>query len=94
MKKTLYKKEEEEVFVYWYHHLNHHHNLNNHLSWSSSTVVKNIYPQNFLKEYLALQNTPQNLIYAWKLSLNEGNYALKIDGGRQTERQTDRQSLF
>ena len=26
-----------------------------------------------------------------KLSLNEGNYALKIGGGRQKDRQTDRQ---
>ena len=26
-----------------------------------------------------------------KLSVNEGNYALKIDSGRQKDRQTDRQ---
>ena len=32
------------------------------------------------------------LICAWKLSLNEGKYALKIDGGRQTDRKTDRQT--
>ena len=32
----------------------------------------------------------KNLICAWKLSLNEGNYALKIDGGRQKDRQKDR----
>ena len=28
------------------------------------------------KEYLALQNPEINLICAWKLSLNEGNYAI------------------
>ena len=27
-----------------------------------------------------------------KLSLNEGNYALKIGGGRQKDRQTERQA--
>ena len=32
------------------------------------------------------------LICAWKLSLNEGNNALKLDGGRQTERQTERRT--
>ena len=35
-----------------------------------------------------MQNSKKNLICAWKLSLNKGNYALKIDDGRQTERQT------
>ena len=34
----------------------------------------------------------KNLICAWKISLNEGNYAIKIDGGRQAERQKDRQT--
>ena len=48
----------------------------------------------FCKEYLALQNPKKYLICAWKLSLNEGNYALKIYGGRQKDRQTDRQSLL
>ena len=28
------------------------------------------------------------LICAWKLLLNEGKFALKIDGGRQTDRQS------
>ena len=46
----------------------------------------------FCKEYLALQNSNKSLICAWKLTLNEGNYALKIDGGRLTERQTDKVS--
>ena len=46
----------------------------------------------FCKEYLALQNPTKFLIYAWKLLVNEGNYALKIDGDRQTERQKDRQT--
>ena len=32
-----------------------------------------------------MQNPKKNLICAWKLSVNEGNYALKIDGGRQTK---------
>ena len=30
-------------------------------------------------------------MYIWS-SLNKGNYALKIDGGRQTDRETDRQT--
>ena len=43
----------------------------------------------FCKEYLTLQNPPKKfLICAWKLLVNEGKYALKIDGGRQTDRQT------
>ena len=48
----------------------------------------------FCKEYLALQIPQKYLICAWKLSLNEGNYALIIDGGRQTDRQNrpDRQT--
>ena len=47
----------------------------------------------FCKEYLVLQNSPQKyLICAWKLSLNKGNYALKIDGGRQTDRKIYRQA--
>ena len=46
----------------------------------------------FCKEYSALQNSRKKLICAWKLSLNEGNYAIKIDGGRQKDRQTDRVS--
>ena len=48
----------------------------------------------FCREYLvALQNTPKKyLICAKKLSLNEGNYAFKIDGGRQNDRQTDKVS--
>ena len=45
----------------------------------------------FCKEYLALQNPKKYLICAWKLLVNEGNYALKIDGDRQTDRQTERQ---
>ena len=32
-----------------------------------------------------MQNPKKNLICAWKSFLNEGNYSLKIDGGRQTE---------
>ena len=40
------------------------------------------------------EKSKKYLICAWKLSLNEGNYALKIDGGRQNDRQTDRQSLL
>ena len=39
-----------------------------------------------------MQNPKKYLICAWKLSLNNGNYALKIDGGRQTHRKTDRQT--
>ena len=40
------------------------------------------------KEYLALQNPLKKyLICAWKLSLNEGNFAIKIDGGRQKDSQ-------
>ena len=39
-----------------------------------------------------MQNPKKCLICAWKLSLNEGNYALKMDGGRQTDRKTDRQT--
>ena len=40
----------------------------------------------------ALQNPEKkNLICTWKLSFNEGNYAIKLDGGRQTDRKTDRQ---
>ena len=35
----------------------------------------------FCKEYLPLQNSKKKyLICTWKLSLNGGNYALKIDG--------------
>ena len=30
------------------------------------------------------------LNFAWKLSLNEGDHAIKIDGGRQKDRRTDR----
>ena len=37
----------------------------------------------FCKEYLALQNLKKKS-YLPLESLNEGNYALKIDGGRQT----------
>ena len=36
----------------------------------------------FCKEYLSLQNQKKYLICAWTFSLNEGNYALEIDGGR------------
>ena len=32
------------------------------------------------------------LICAWKLSVNEGNYALKIDGVRQKDRKTELRS--
>ena len=40
-----------------------------------------------------MQNPPKKYpICAWKLSLNEGNYAFKIDGGRQKDRQTDRKT--
>ena len=49
------------------------------------SFVKNIYPCKIPKKYL---------IFAWKLSLNKGNSALKIDGGRQTDRKTDKQSLL
>ena len=42
----------------------------------------------FCKKYLALQNPKKYLICAWKLSLNKGNYALKIDGGRQEDGQS------
>ena len=31
-------------------------------------------------------------ICTWKLSLNEGKYSIKIDGGRQKDRQTDKVS--
>ena len=41
-----------------------------------------------------MQNPKKNLICAWKLSCNEGNYALRIDGGRQKDRQTDRLNLL
>ena len=44
------------------------------------------------------EKSKKYLIFAWKLLVNEGNYALKIDGGRQkdrkTEIQTDGQSLL
>ena len=46
--------------------------------FSLKSFVKNIYSSKFQK----------NLICAWKLSLNKGNYALKIDGGRQTDIQS------
>ena len=46
-------------------------------------VVKNIQPCKIQKRYL---------ICAWNLSLNEGNYAIIIDGGRQKDRQTDKVS--
>ena len=51
--------------------------------------------KNFCKEYLALQNPKKKYLNCvWKLSLSKGNYALKIDGGRQPDRQTKRQSLL
>ena len=50
--------------------------------------------KSFFNEYLVLQNPKKYLICAWKLSLNEGNYALKIYGGidRQKDSKTDRQT--
>ena len=49
------------------------------------------YLEIFVKNNKPCKIQDKYLICAWKLSLlNEGNYALKIDGGRQTER---RQSL-
>ena len=45
----------------------------------------------FLKNMrcLVLQNFKKYLICAWKLLPHKGYYALKIGGGRQTERQKD-----
>ena len=48
-----------------------------------------IFPRNFCEEYLALQNCKKYLIFALKLSLNEGNFAIRIDSG---DRQTDKVS--
>ena len=51
---------------------------------------------NYQYQYINIKNIfckipKKYLIYAWKLSLR-GNYALKIDAGRQTERQKDRKT--
>ena len=40
----------------------------------------------FCKEYLALQNSEKKILFApGNYHSNKGNYALKIDGGRQTD---------
>ena len=91
MKKKLYKNKEESpskcqsssTYYLNYHLL--HPNYQYHLQLH---VVKYIFHWNSCKECLALQN-PKNIFFcAWKLSLIKGNYALKIDGGRQKDRQT------
>ena len=51
-----------------------------------------IFRQKFVREAAKkssfLGGSEKNLICARKLLLNKGNYAIKIDGGRQTDRQS------
>ena len=64
----------------------------------SSCVVNNIFPTNLWKKILTPEKFKKEkyLIYAWTLSLNESNCAIrawmKLDGDRQKDRQTEKVS--
>ena len=55
-------------------------------------VVKNIFFEIFVKNIKHCKIPKKYLICAWKLSLNKSNYAIQIDGVRQQDRKTNRQT--